>query len=286
VVETGLGGRLDATNAVDSEVAVVTSIGLEHTAYLGDTIAEIAGEKLAILNDGATLVTGVLPDDATAVAASVSERMGSVWLSLGRDFEVADARAIDGRWAFDLRSVYDEYTDIELRLRGRHQVDNFATAVAAVEALFGRALDEAGVREAAATVSTPGRMEILRRDPTLMVDGAHNPQAMEVLSRSLRHEMPGTQWNLVFGAMADKDSAEMLESLRGLVTRVHAVSARTPRALPAADIAELATQVLGVRVDTYPSTEAALDAIGDSDEPVLVTGSIYVVGEARAHLTQ
>jgi dihydrofolate synthase / folylpolyglutamate synthase len=286
VIETGLGGRLDATNAVDSDVAVVTTIGLEHTAYLGDTIAEIASEKLAILNAGATLVTGVLPAEADAIAAAAAAEFGAVWLSLGRDFEIADARSLDGRWAFDLRSVYDEYTDIELRLRGRHQVDNFATAVASVEALFGRALDEAGVREAAATASIPGRMEVLRHDPILMVDGAHNPQAMAVLAEALRHEMPGMKWEMVFGTMADKESGEMLESLRGLITRVHAVSARTTRARSAVEVAQLAAQVLDVPVDTHVSTEAALDAIATTDHPVLVTGSIYVVGEARAHLTQ
>ena len=285
VIETGLGGRLDATNAVRSDVAVVTTIGLEHTAYLGDTIGEIAAEKLAILDEGAVLVTGDLHPEALVVAERRALELETTWFTRGRDFDVSDERLTDGGWLFDLRSVYEEYTDIELRLLGRHQVDNFATAVASVEALFGRPLDEAGVREAAATVTSPGRMEVLRRDPLLMVDGAHNPEAANALARALEEELPGVRWEIVFGTMVDKDAREMLEPFKKVITAVHAVAVDNPRARSAAETAAIASDVLEVPVTEHESIPTALEVAGATGSAVLVTGSIYVVGEAREVLS-
>lgn len=284
VVEAGLGGRLDATNAARSNVAVVTTIGLEHTAYLGDTRAAIAAEKLAILDDEATLVTGDLHPEAVAVAQSVVGERANTWFALGRDFDAIDERRTETGWSFDLRSVYEEYTDIELRLHGRHQVDNFATAVASVEALFGRALDEAGVREAAATVLSPGRMEVVRRDPLILMDGAHNPEAASALSSALESEFPGVEWTLVFGVMGDKDLAGMLAPLGHLVGRVHTAAADSPRAVAADEVARGVARALDGPAEAHGSVAAALDAAVSDGRPVLVTGSIYVVGEARSAL--
>ena len=284
VIETGLGGRLDATNAARSDVAVVTTIGLEHTAYLGNTIGEIAAEKLAIVDEGAALVTGVLHPEARLVADRAARERGATWFTRGRDFDVADERSLDGAWSFDIQSVYEEYTEVELRLLGRHQVDNFATAVASVEALFGRPLDEVSVRDAAATVTTPGRMEVLRREPFLMVDGAHNPEATRALAAALEEEFRGVRWEMVFGTMLDKDAAEMLAPLRTLITGVHAVAVDNPRARDAAGVAAIAADVLEVPVQVHGSIAAAIEAAVVSENSVLVTGSIYVVGEARAIL--
>jgi len=284
VIETGLGGRLDATNAIRSDVAVVTTVGLEHTAYLGDTIGEIAVEKLAILDEGAVLVTGDLHPEALAVAERRVHELESTWFTRGRDFDVSDARQVDGGWLFDIQSVYEEYADLELRLLGRHQMDNFATAVASVEALFGRPLDEAGVREAAATVTSPGRMEILRRDPLLMVDAAHNPEAANALAQALVEELPGVRWELVFGTMVDKEASEMLAPLEKVVTAVHAVAVNNPRARHAAETAAIASNVLDVPVTAHQSIPAALEAATALGNAVLVTGSIYLVGEVRAIL--
>jgi dihydrofolate synthase/folylpolyglutamate synthase len=281
VVETGLGGRLDATNAAESDVAVVTTIGLEHTAWLGDTIEAIAGEKLAILDPGAVLVTGDLPEEAIAVAERVAAERGSSWFRHGIDFEPAEVDRLDGAWLFDLRTPYGVYSELEMRLHGRHQVDNFAVAVAAVEALFGRALDEAGVREAAATVVTPGRMEMLRDDPPLMLDGAHNRPAMEALTEALRSEYPRVRWQVVLGVMVDKDLDGMLDVLADRVAGVHTAAAASGRARDAADVAARVTDRMDVPAHAHDSVAAALGAAMAGGDPVLVTGSLYVVGEAR-----
>lgn len=285
VVETGLGGRWDATNAATSEVAVVTSIGLEHTAYLGDTEALIAAEKAAILDEGATLVTGELSDEALTVMEARVEEQGALWHRFGMDFRPDDARPAVGGWLFDVDGIHARYTGIDLRLHGAHQVHNFAVAVAATEALFGRSLDLGAVREAGARASTPGRMEIVGRDPLVMLDGAHNPTGMAALVEALGQEFPTTEWTLVFGVMRDKEAASMLASLEGLVSNAHVAMARgSDRAMPADEAAALAREALGVEATEHPSVADAVAAAISSGEPVLVTGSLYVVGEARTAL--
>ncbi len=286
VVETGLGGRWDASNAADGTVAVVTTIGLEHTEYLGETIAEIAAEKLAILPEAGVLVTGNLGDEATAVAERVVEQQGASWMRMGTELRVVEAEIDDGGWLVTIDGIYATYPEIRLALHGRHQVDNLVVAIGAVESLFGRELDAGAVAEAAATVTSPGRMEVISRDPIVLIDGAHNPPGMAALTSALREEFPGLRWQIVFGAMSDKDVRAMLEMLRPFVSGCHAVAADSTRAMPAGDLAELAADVFGgeVPVTTHDSVAAGVVAAAATGESVMATGSIYVVGEARIGL--
>jgi dihydrofolate synthase/folylpolyglutamate synthase len=284
VVEVGLGGRLDATNVVDAEVAVVTSIGLEHTEYLGDTPGAIAGEKVAILGRGRTLVTGELESEALQVVSRQVAATGASWLRYGDDFRVAGVRALSPGWMLDLEGTYLEYPGIRLLLHGRHQTGNLAAAVASVEALFGRALDPAAVQEAALEVRTPGRMEVVQERPLLMLDGAHNPAGMAVLVAALLEEYPGTQWAVVMGAMADKDLGSMLALLEPVTGSFFAAAADSGRARGAAEVAAAASAAMLAPVSAWPSVEAALAAAVAGGGPVLVTGSLYVVGEARETL--
>jgi len=286
VIETGLGGRLDASNAADATVAVVTTIGLEHTEYLGGTIPEIAAEKMAILPEGGVLVTGRLDDEAVAVAERVVQQQGASWMRFDADLRVADAEIDDGGWLVTIEGIYATYPDIRLALHGHHQVDNLAVAIGAVEALFGRELGPGSVAEAAATITSPGRMEVVARDPIVMVDGAHNPPGMAALAAALREEFPGVRWKIVFGAMSDKDVRAMLEMVRPFTAGLHALAAESERAMPAGDLAGLASDVLGgeIPVTVHDSVVAGVQAATASGEPMLVTGSIYVVGEARVGL--
>ena len=282
VVETGLGGRLDATNVVRADVSVLTSVGIEHTAYLGDTIEAITTEKVAILKDEGILVTGLLAPEAEAVAAARVEETGSRWLRVGTDVRAADVVQAVGGWVVDVEGAEASYDEVQLRTHGRHQVDNLLTAVAATEALFGRPLDLGAVREAAATVSLPGRMEMVEHDPPLMLDGAHNPAGAGALGAALAREFPTLKWEAVVGAMADKDVEGILEGLRGRVTAVRAAAtAESERAMPADEVAVLAGRVLDVPATAHPSVAEALKVARASGSPVLVTGSLYVVGEAR-----
>lgn len=284
MIETGLGGRLDATNAATSDVAVVTNIGLEHTEYLGTTIPLIAAEKLAILDRGSVLVTGDMVPEALTVAEAGVRENEARWFRFGLDYRPVDARPTRAGWLFDLDGINRQYTGLELRMRGRHQVSNFATAVAAVEALFDRALDEAAVREAASRASSPGRMEVISLDPLVLSDGAHNPDGMAALEEALAEEYAGVSWTVVFGVMRDKDIRAMLGHLRDAGGRFHTAAADSPRAMPADQVGALVTEVVGSPATAHDSVAGALRVAMAEGGPVLVTGSIYVVGEARAAL--
>jgi len=285
VVEVGLGGRLDATNVLDAAVAVITSISLEHTEYLGDTTAAIAAEKAAILAPGRTLVTGRLPAEALEVAGARAAATGSAWLCWDRDFSVAEARPAVGGWLADLEGVYRAYPGIRLPLHGRHQMVNLAVAVAAVEAFFGRALDPQAVAEAAAAARSPGRMEVVRRDPLVLLDGAHNPEGTGALAAALAEEFPTRRWAVVFGAMADKDVPAMLRLLAPAAAGFHtARAAGSSRARPSGEVAALASGETPVPVTEHETVAEAVAAALAGDDPVLVTGSLYVVGEARTAL--
>jgi dihydrofolate synthase/folylpolyglutamate synthase len=285
VVEVGLGGRLDATNVLDAAVAVITSISLEHTEYLGDTEAAIAGEKAAILSPGRVLVTGKLPPAALEVAGARAEATGSAWLRLGVDFGIAAAQPAVGGWLVDLEGVYRPYGGLRLPLLGRHQTANLAVAVAAVEAFFGRALDPDAVAEAAAAARSPGRMEVVRHNPPVLLDGAHNPEGSAALAAALAEEFPTTRWAMVFGAMADKDVPAMLAALAPAASSFHAGrAAGSERARSSEEVAALAAAAMNVPISSHDSVGEALAAALSRGGPVLVTGSLYVVGEARGLL--
>lgn len=285
VVEVGLGGRLDATNAGDAEVAVVTGISLEHTEYLGDTLGAIAGEKVAIAKEGATLVTGRLPDEARAVTQQHAESLGLSIRQFGDDFDVLEPTMAVGGWVAGVRGHYTSYADVFLPLHGRHQLDNLAVAVAATEAFFERALSDEGLTLGLSAVRVPGRLEVASRNPAVLLDGAHNPGGFAALTDTLSEEFRLVEWVAVLGAMADKDVGDMIAMLDGHVSRVFTTAVDDPRALTPEQLAEIASSVLDVPVEPVHGVQEALGlavgACGES-EAVLVTGSLYLVGQARA----
>lgn len=287
VLEVGLGGRLDATNVVDAEVCVLTSIGIEHTEYLGEDVATIAGEKLAIAGANATLVSGPLPDPALEVADSRARGLGIHHRHYGKDFSVLDAeRGVRG-WLVTIAGAEDTYEDLFLPLHGRYQLVNLANAVAATEALLGRKLDEEAVRDALAVATVPGRMEVLDTHPLVMVDGAHNADGVDALAESLDEEYPTTRWHLVLGVMGDKNVEAMVESLEPLLAGIVATAPKAERAIPPSVLAERISDLTDVNVIEAEDVEIAIDmarAEAGPDGAVLVAGSLYLVGEARALL--
>lgn len=282
IVEAGMGGGGDATNAVSSQVAVVTSVGLDHARYLGATREEVARHKVGILGPGGWLVTGPIEPSVERVAAARVADMGARWSRFGTDYAPDDVVRAVGGWVFDIEGGHGRYEEIGLRVRGRHQVANFTTAVAATEALLDRELDVAAVREVAATASVPGRMEAMGADPQVLLDAAHNPDGMESLVAAIGEEQPTTRWTVVFGVMADKDVDAMLTTLRPVAGELIATAASTPRAMPSRDVAERARSALEVPVSEASSVDDALAAARSAEaEAILVTGSVALVGEAR-----
>jgi len=284
VVEVGLGGRLDATNAADAEVAVVTGISLEHTEYLGDTLAEIAGEKVVIAKEGSTLVVGRLPDEARAVIQHHADDLGLTLQQFGDDFESLEPTMAVGGWSTGMRGTYATYEDVFLPLHGRHQLDNMSVAVAATEAFFGRALSIDGLRYGLSAVTVPGRLEVASRNPAVLIDGAHNSAGFDALAEALSEEFRLVEFVAVLGAMADKDVPEMVAMLDGHVSSVVTTAVDDPRALTPEQLAEIASSALDVPVQAVSSPEAALStalAVCGDSEAVLVTGSLYLVGQIR-----
>lgn len=289
VIEVGLGGRLDATNAARGSVAVLTSVGMDHAEYLGDTVELIAREKLAIVEEGCTLVAGPLPDTVVAIAEEVCRDRAAELRLYGRDFRLDGALKGVGGWQIDVEGTQSVYEEIFLPLHGRYQTINFSVAIAAVEALTNRALDGEAVIDAATIMKNPGRMELMETNPPLMLDGAHNADGFAVLAQSLAEEYPTIRWVVVTAAMEDKDLRSMWQPLAPRLLGVVASQVDSPRARPAADLGATLEPLVGttpvtVVADPVSALEHARTLAGEGDG-ILVTGSLYLVGAIRAHLT-
>lgn len=289
VIEVGLGGRLDSTNVVDAEVCVVTSIGEDHTEYLGEDVASIAAEKVAIAGPSSILVTGRLPEAAIEVANKRAREMGIQHRRYGIDYDIESYERGVGGWLATLRGAESTYDDIFLPLHGHYQLVNFTMAVAASEALVGRKLDVDALRGAASVATVPGRMEPLGSSPFVMVDGAHNADGVETLVESIREEYPTTKWQVVFGVMGDKNVDLMIEHLGSIAAGVVTAAVDEKRAVPAVELAErVATILPDTPVMAAENIEYAIDmarAEAGAVGAVLVTGSIYLVGQVRDYLT-
>ena len=279
---------MDATNIVQSSVAVVASIALEHTEYLGDTIESIAIEKAAILKPGGSMVTGELPAEAEAAMAGRAAEQGGRYVVSGRDFRVTDEVLAVGGWDISVDGIYEHYDELHLPIHGRHQLGNAAIAIAATEELLGRALDPEAVRDGFAALTLPGRLEVAGRHPLVVLDGAHTPESMEAGAAALDEEFPPFLWKVVVGVLGDKRLDELVAALDGIAGDVFAVTAPSSRGVPAEEVAAAALAALPdhtvhVAGSVEDGLQAALAAAGE-DGAVLITGSMYVAGEARSLL--
>ena len=286
VVEVGLGGRWDATNMVSPAVAVVTNVSYDHVEVLGPTLADIAREKAGVVKAHETLVLGEMDPELAAVFLAAAAEAGDVetWLA-GESFGVDANRVAVGGRLLDLRTPRGEYPEVYLPLHGAHQGANAACALAAAEAFFGAALDPSVVEEAFAAVEVPGRVEVVARSPLVVLDGAHNVAGAAALAGTLREEFPVAGPSAaVVGMLHGRDPSAILQELAAAgVTTVVACTAPSPRALPPAEIAE-AARALGFAALAGESVDEAVTlalARVSEDGLLLVTGSLYVVSEAR-----
>jgi dihydrofolate synthase/folylpolyglutamate synthase len=282
VIEVGLLGRWDATNVVDAQVAVITNIGRDHTDGVGNWRAHIASEKAGIVKPDSTLVLGETDPDLRDIflaepAAKVFER--------DRDFAVVENRLAVGGRLLDLRAPHRSYEDVFVRLHGAHQGDNASIAVAATEAFFDAPLEPDLVAEGLAAVAVPGRFEILRRAPVVILDAAHNPDGARVAARTLDEDFGESRSRImVFGLLKGRDIGDMLDELQAeRAELVIACEPDWPRAVPAEELAAVA-RTKGIAVEVIPDVEQAVYralAIATDEDLVFVTGSSYVVGAAR-----
>jgi dihydrofolate synthase / folylpolyglutamate synthase len=290
VVEVGVGGTWDATNVVESDVAVITNISYDHTDILGPTLEGIARDKAGIVKPGSTVIIGERDPGLVAVMRSVADEAGAgpVWVA-GEEFECAANRLAVGGRVVDLRTPGGFYEGVLVPLHGAHQGWNAACALAATEAFFGTALDEDVVAEGLGAVTIAGRLEVVGRQPLVLVDGAHNVAGTEVLGRALGDfSVPGPTVAVV-GLLGGRDPSAMLAPLAAAgVSSVVACAPDSPRAQPAEVVAE-AARGLGLEATLSGSVAEAVPvarAAAGEDGLVVVTGSLYVVAEARALLSE
>lgn len=292
VVETGMGGSWDATNVADGLVSVITPISLDHTDRLGPDLESIAGEKAGIIKPGATAILAQQELPAAEVLMRRAAEVEAVVAREGLEFGVLSREVAIGGQLITLRGLKGVYDEIYLPLYGAHQASNAACALAAVEALTGGddPLDIELVRQAFAQASSPGRMEILRRDPTVVVDAAHNPGGMRASLEALHEAFDFAKVIGVVAVMADKDVDGLLELLEPMVDEIVVTRNSSPRSLAPADLAALAEPLFGEdRVHVVERLDEAIDrAIGIADAAgefsgagVLITGSVVTAGDAR-----
>jgi len=285
VVEVGLGGRWDATNVADGEVAVVTNVSVDHVEFLGAERDAIAEEKAGIVKPGATLVLGETDADLVPVFA---DRGQGVTIVRSTDFGVGENRIAHGGRVVDLYTPGASYHEVFLSLHGAHQADNAAIALAAAEAFLGRALDADLVADVFANARSPGRLEAVAREPLVLLDGAHNVAGAHALEAALAEEYSESPRTLVIGLLREKDPHEMLAAL-GARDAAHVVVCRppSPRALDPGVVATAARELGVPHVETIDDVVDAIDrarVLTDDSGQIVVTGSLYVVGLARSHL--
>ncbi|MFJ4684900.1 bifunctional folylpolyglutamate synthase/dihydrofolate synthase [Streptomyces sp. NPDC091377] len=296
VVEVGMGGTWDATNVIDGGVAVVTPIDLDHTDRLGGTPGEIAAEKAGIIKPDATVIMAQQPVDAAQVLLKKAVEVNATVAREGLEFGVVARQVAVGGQQVTLRGLGGEYPELYLPLHGAHQAHNAAVALAAVEAFFGvgaeRAvtLDVDTVRKAFASVTSPGRLEVVRRSPTVVLDAAHNPAGARAAAEAVGEAFQFTRLIGVVGASGDKDARGLLEAFEPIFTEIVVTQNSSHRAMDADALAAVAVEVFGEdRVQVEPRLPDALEAaITLAEEEgqfagggVLVTGSVITVGEAR-----
>ena len=296
VVEVGMGGAWDATNIADGQVAVLTPIAVDHAAYLGSDPVTIAREKVGIIKPGAEVISA---DQLPEVLDVIAERCTEVGATLrveGIDFRVESRVAAVGGQVLEIAGPWGHYSDLFLPLYGAHQAQNVSLALAAVEAfLGGQALGEQVVSEGFAEMTSPGRLEIVRRSPTIVLDAAHNPHGATAVVDALSDSFSFSPLIGVIGVMGDKDVEGLLAAFEPVFAHVVCTQNSTARALPATELAEIARGIFGGdRVAVAPNLVDAIDQAttlaeaggvfgeGLGSGGVLVTGSVITVGEARA----
>ncbi|MVU76180.1 dihydrofolate synthase [Nocardia sp. ET3-3] len=307
VVETGLGGRWDATNVIDGQVAVITPIGLDHTEYLGPDLTSIAGEKAGIIKKAPE--DELSPRDTVAVIAQQEPEVMDVLLRRavevdaavareGAEFQVLSRRVAIGGQMLELQGLGGVYDEIFLPMHGEHQARNAVLALAAVEAFFGagasRQLDIDAVRAGFAGAVSPGRMERMRSAPTIFIDAAHNPHGAKALAATLTSEFDFRKLVGVIAVLGDKDAGGILDALEPVFDEIVVTENGSPRALPVDDLANLAVQRFGdervaVAHDLADAIETAI-ALAEGGEDgelvsgagIVITGSVVTAGAARS----
>jgi len=292
VIETGMGGEWDSTNVVASQVSVITPIGFDHMEYLGNTLEEIAQTKAGIIKPESHVVLAAQPVEVAKVLLSKVAAVSAIPYREGVEFSVKSRAIAVGGQFISIQGIFGDYDDIFLPLHGAHQASNAALALAAAEAFAGVKLDEELVRSAFTKVESPGRFEIVYRDPTVIIDAAHNPHGAHAFAETLRNEF---DFESVFGVVAilgEKDVEGVLKELEPVIDRLVVTQNSSPRALPVEKLYQAAIKIFGAErvfkednlrtAITYAMEQCTLvNQVSDGISAVTICGSVVTAGEAR-----
>jgi len=286
VLETGMGGRLDATNIIHPVLSIITNISLEHREYLGNTLAEIAWEKAGIIKDQTPVVTGIRGKQALAVVQEVAAKRQAPVYRLNKNFRIRRSKA----GTFSYIGVAHRWPHLTSPLAGKHQVDNMALVLAGCEILAqkGTVLSLDQITAGLAATRWPGRLEIVSASPLIILDGAHNLTAARYLARYLSEHLSQRDITLVVGILSDKPYAAMLQSLLPVCRRAIITRPQIDRGLPPETLLAVARKTTS-QVTIVPEVGRAVKAAMESAGPngvVCIAGSLYVVGEAKAALAE
>ena len=291
VIEVGMGGEWDATNVIDADVSVIMPIDLDHTEYLGSTIAEIAKTKAGNIKEGGFVILAQQQPEAAVELLKRAAEVGADIAREGVEYIIESRALAVGGQLLTIKTSKDTYEEIFLPLHGKHQASNAAAALVAVEAFFGeQELDYDAVIAGFANVQSPGRCEVLHRDPTIIIDAAHNPHGARAITETIQGEFTFDEVIGIVASMSDKDVRGALVEFEKVMDSIIVTKNSSPRSMEVAELENIATEVFGSeRVFSSETLELAIDkAIKDSVRPlsedtvgVLITGSVVTVGEAR-----
>ena len=286
VLEVGMGGAWDSTNVADGDVAVFTPIGLDHMDRLGNTIEEIAETKSGIIKPGSLVVSSAQEPSVLAVLEKASGQIAEEFKLEGRDFQVSEFVPTSTGQSISISGLAGQYGPYAAPVFGSHQGQNLAVAVAAVEAFLGGGKIEIAddiLRSAISDVSSPGRLQLIRTEPALLLDGAHNPAGAQILANALRAEFSNKPLVGLVAVLADKDVTGLVSNLAGVFESVVITQSSSPRSMPAAELELVASQSLGQEVSSISDFQLALESAKqrarEIDGMVVVTGSITLVGD-------
>ena len=281
VAEVGLGGRLDSTNVLVPLVGIITNVAMDHMDYLGNTIGQIAVEKAGVIKEGVPAVTGAEGEALEIIRRSAAAKDSRLYV-LGEDFSFRKT----GEQMMSYEGIHHTTEDLYVNLKGDHQLANSAVALCALEILSGVGFNvtEKDIHEALAEIDWPGRLEVVRERPIVLLDGAHNPHGCRSLARYLKERYPDTRKVLVFGAMKDKKFQEMMEILMPLMDHVILTTTTMVRAAEPEALTSFAPGAL-VRPDIKEALETAR-ALATEKDMIIVTGSLYILGDAKEYIDE
>lgn len=289
VFEVGLGGRFDCTNVIEPLVSVITNVGMDHTQILGNTIQEIAFEKAGIIKNEVPLFTATKLKEVIEVFHSVANGKNAPVFQLGLDFFISDYKALTNGEQFTFTSGSVKWENLELSLMGQHQTENAAGAVAALHFLHGVglvAIKESDIRTGLKKAYWPGRFELLREDPPVLIDGAHNPEGLKAFAQAMDSRYPGKKLKIVFSALKDKDLTDMFATLNGMHADLYVTEFNFPRAASALDLKEMSGNPSIIAEKDWRGLLKDLTLSLSEDEVLAVTGSLYFISEVKPWLKE